>query len=287
MQQENNVVPMRNGLVEAKHSNHFSIEFFDFKGTNIRVIEKDGEPWFFGKEICDLLEIGHTATAYSRLDEDEKSNVVLNNVQGTPINYTIINESGLYSLIMGSRKSEAKPFRKWVTSEVLPSIRKTGSYSVPQSQPQMDINQITIAITSTVLPIVSDLIKQTIAPIQSQIEVLSKNMMWMQTTLTRYIDMDVTNRLTIDHNNKKIIDLTTKLAEDNQSGYVTLYDYMKSHKYSFKQGNILAHVGNFITEEMLSNGYGEPHKHPKTRTRMFPIKLLSEFFKTNQNLIKT
>lgn len=287
MQNENNVVPMRNGLTEAKKPKPISLEIFNFNNLNIRVIEKDGEPWFFGKDVCTALDVKNTGDCYKRLEEDEKAVIDLIDDQGTPIQNTIINEFGLYALVLSSRKPETKPFKRWVTHEVLPSIRKTGSYSVAPTQPPIDLNQLTIAITNTVLPIVSELIKQTISPIQGQIEVLSKNMMWMQTTLTKYIDRDETNRLTIDHNHKKIIDLTIKLAEDNQSGYVTLYDYMKSHKYSFKQGNILAHVGNFITEEMIVNGYGEPHKHPKTRTRMFPIKMLNDFFNANPNLIKT
>ncbi|WMW65698.1 BRO family protein [Nitratidesulfovibrio liaohensis] len=99
---------------------------------NLRVIMKDDEPWFVAKDVCDALELV-VSNSVRYLDDDEK--ITLSNKQGNPRagiphNYTIINESGLYSLILRSRKPEAKAFKKWVTAEVLPSIRKTGGYIV-------------------------------------------------------------------------------------------------------------------------------------------------------------
>ena len=100
---------------------------FSFEGFAVRTIQIDGEPWFVAADVCDSLTVATEQTR--RLDEDEKG---LRTVQtlGGPQDMLIINESGLYSLILTSRKPEAKRFKKWVTSEVLPSIRKTGSYSV-------------------------------------------------------------------------------------------------------------------------------------------------------------
>ncbi len=95
----------------------------------IRVIEKNGDIWFVAKEICDVLELGNSRQAVTRLDEEEKD-VISNDTLGGKQEMAIINESGLYSLVLTSRKPEAKAFKKWVTSEVLPSIRKKGSYSV-------------------------------------------------------------------------------------------------------------------------------------------------------------
>ena len=95
---------------------------------------KDGEPWWLAADVCSVLDLGNVGQAINRLDADEKSDIISND--GTPGNPTkaIINESGLYSLILGSRKPEAKAFKKWVTSEVLPQIRKTGSYGVASIQ---------------------------------------------------------------------------------------------------------------------------------------------------------
>ena len=93
----------------------------------MRVITMDNEPWFVAKDVCDILELNNVSQALSRLDEDEKNTIILNDGIGNP-NKLAVNESGLYSLIMSSRKPEAKRFKKWVTSEVLPAIRKTGNY---------------------------------------------------------------------------------------------------------------------------------------------------------------
>lgn len=92
----------------------------------IRAIEKDGAPWFVAADVCRALEIANTTDALSRLDEDEKYRLNL----GLPGGVTwCVNEPGLYALVLGSRKPEAKAFKRWITHEVLPSIRKTGSYT--------------------------------------------------------------------------------------------------------------------------------------------------------------
>lgn len=101
---------------------------FNFDGASITVIADDnGEPWFVAKEVATILGYSDAEAMTRRLDEDEKQNRQI--VGFGPRGVSTINESGLYSSILGSQKTEAKPFKKWVTSEVLPSIRKTGSYS--------------------------------------------------------------------------------------------------------------------------------------------------------------
>ncbi|KVN28955.1 hypothetical protein WJ63_11485 [Burkholderia pyrrocinia] len=97
---------------------------------NLRVVEIDGESWFVAKDVCAALSIGDPSMAMARLEADEKAQFNLGNSaggRGNP-NVNIVSESGLYALILRSRKPEAKAFRKWVTSEVLPSIRKHGMY---------------------------------------------------------------------------------------------------------------------------------------------------------------
>ena len=97
----------------------------------VRAVMRDGEPWFVAKDVCECLELSNAAQALSYLDEDEKSiitNDTLNDSSGLRKDSRIIPESGLYSLILRSRKPEAKEFKRWVTREVLPSIRKTGQY---------------------------------------------------------------------------------------------------------------------------------------------------------------
>lgn len=101
-----------------------------FNTITVRSLERDGQIWFVAADVCKALEINNPSQALTRLDSDEKTTLTNNEGragQGAQ-NYNIINESGLYSLILRSRKTEAKQFKKWVTSEVLPSIRKTGGY---------------------------------------------------------------------------------------------------------------------------------------------------------------
>ena len=95
----------------------------------IRAMQRDNEAWFVAADICKALDIGNPSQAVSRLDEDEKTTLISN--EGRQMN--IISESGLYSLVLSSRKKEAKAFKRWVTHEVLPSIRKTGGYNSQQS----------------------------------------------------------------------------------------------------------------------------------------------------------
>ena len=105
-----------------------NLKIFNYNQNEVRTFEIDGEPWFVLKDVCVVLEIENPRNVAARLDEDEKNTVHLaDGIRGNP-NVTVINESGLYNVILRSDKPEAKPFRKWVTSEVLPTIRKTGGY---------------------------------------------------------------------------------------------------------------------------------------------------------------
>ena len=105
---------------------------FNESDQNIRVEVINNEPWFVAKDVCDALGIENNRNATARLDEDERGTSIVRTPSGEQT-MTTVNESGLYNLIFQSRKPEAKKFRKWVTSEVLPSIRKTGRYEVGAS----------------------------------------------------------------------------------------------------------------------------------------------------------
>ena len=96
----------------------------------IRVLKKDGEPWFVAADVCRALEIGNPTDTIKRLDEDEKARLNLG-LSGGDTN--IVNEPGLYALVLGSRKPEAKAFKRWITHEVIPSIRRHGAYMTPEA----------------------------------------------------------------------------------------------------------------------------------------------------------
>lgn len=93
----------------------------------IRAIEQNGEPWFVATDVCRALELGNSRQAMTRLDDDEKG-VISTDTLGGEQKVSIVNEPGLYSLVLGSRKPEAKIFKRWITHEVIPSIRRNGGY---------------------------------------------------------------------------------------------------------------------------------------------------------------
>lgn len=104
---------------------------------SVRVVDKNGEPWFVGKDVAEILGYVETAKAIRTHVEPEDKGVSEMDTPGGKQNLTIINESGLYSLIIGSKLPEAKKFKRWVTSEVLPSIRKTGKYSAHKERDEV------------------------------------------------------------------------------------------------------------------------------------------------------
>lgn len=121
---------------------------------SVRTINKDGEPWFIGKDIALILGYCNPRDALSKhVDDEDKANVAIHDGSQNR-NMTIINESGLYSLVLSSKMPEAKKFKRWVTSEVLPAIRKTGSYGGAANPEEI--------ISKTVTAVVSEVIKQII-----------------------------------------------------------------------------------------------------------------------------
>ncbi len=113
---------------------------FNFEGANVRAIkDENNESWFLAKDVAAILGYNDTEAMTRRLDSDEVQNLQIVGFGNRGVN--IINESGLHSSILGSAKPEAKKFKKWVTSEVLPSIRKTGGYSVQPAR-QLTANEI-------------------------------------------------------------------------------------------------------------------------------------------------
>ncbi|MCY9434194.1 phage antirepressor [Bacillus haynesii] len=101
---------------------------FNYQDQQVRTVVKDNEPWFVAKDVCNVLNHSNHKVAVSRLDEDEVSKVYLTDSLGRNQKTTVVNEAGLYSLILTSNKPEAKQFKRWITHEVIPTIRKTGGY---------------------------------------------------------------------------------------------------------------------------------------------------------------
>ena len=113
------------------------IQIFNYNSVEVRTIQNDGEPWFVLRDVCNVLGLGTPARVAERLDPDEVSQTHITDSMGRQQETTIINEAGLYNVILRSDKPEAKPFRKWVTSEVLPTIRRHGLYATPDTVEKM------------------------------------------------------------------------------------------------------------------------------------------------------
>lgn len=104
------------------------LQVFKYSGKQVRTLLKDNQPWWVLKDVCDILQLTTPTRVAERLEDDEVSLTHIADNLGRKQETLIINESGLYNVILRSDKPEAKPFRKWVTGEVLPTIRKTGGY---------------------------------------------------------------------------------------------------------------------------------------------------------------
>lgn len=125
----------RSFLLHRKESIMLKVTIFKYAENKlVRTMELGGDPWFVLRDVCEVLSLSTPAKVAERLDMDEVSQAHITDSMGRPQETTIINESGLYNVILRSDKPEAKPFRKWVTAAVLPSIRKNGGYIAGQEE---------------------------------------------------------------------------------------------------------------------------------------------------------
>lgn len=114
-----------------------TIQCFSFDDEPVRVMDREGQPWFVAVDVCRVLGIANSRDAVSDLDDDEKG-VAITDTLGGAQKAQVISESGLYALIFKSRKPNARVFRKWVTAEVLPALRQTGRYEVAEAMRQTE-----------------------------------------------------------------------------------------------------------------------------------------------------
>ncbi len=136
-----------------------AMQVFNYEGNKVRTVMKDGEPWWVLRDACQALGIAKHRDMAARLDADERASTKMDTPGGAQ-NITIINESGLYHLIFHSNKPDANRFRRWVTHEVLPAIRKTGSYGQPD---------LTAIIMQTATAVCAEMVKQLTPLFQSLI----------------------------------------------------------------------------------------------------------------------
>ena len=107
------------------------LQVFSYEGNEVRTVQRDGEPWWVLKDVCAILDLGSPHKVAERLDEDERNQIPLTDRLGRLQDTAVVSESGLYNVILRSDKPEAKKFKRWVTHEVLPTIRRHGAYVTP------------------------------------------------------------------------------------------------------------------------------------------------------------
>lgn len=189
-----------------------SLTPFEYRGEALRTVVIDDEPWFVAADVCTMLDHSNPSAAVAGLDDDEKG---LRNVEtpGGVQALVCVNEPGLYSLIIRSRKPEAKAFKRWVTHEVLPSIRKTGGYGVPTG---LTFEEMTARV---------------ITELQSRIDAAQEQAKALEAPAGAW------NDLSKAEGDYTVSDAAKILARaDISTGPRKLYDWLQAHGWVFRRG---------------------------------------------------
>lgn len=199
------------------------IQTFNFNNATLRTMtDKNGDPWFVAKDVCDILGLENSRKATADLDSDEKNTVTISDgIPGNP-NKTIISEPGLYKLIMRSRKPEAKEFQRWVTHEVLPSIRRTGGY-IPAGDADNDEDIMARAVL---------IAQKTIERKNQQLKAKDAQIRELKSKAQALDDFtDVEDKLLIRDAAKILSNAGTPISEKQ------LREWMKANDWIYKTGN--------------------------------------------------
>ena len=196
-------------------------QLFNFNGQQVRTVTINDEPYFVGKDVATILGYSNTRDALSHHVDDEDKGVAKLDTLGGRQNQTIINESGLYSLILGSKLPTAKEFKHWVTSEVLPSIRKHGAYMTPQTIEKALLNPDTIINLATQLKKEQEQRKQ----LQEENEQMKPKALFADAVSTS--------------NSSILIGQLAKILKQNgvEIGQNRLFKWMRTHGFLGKRGD--------------------------------------------------
>ncbi|WP_137743831.1 phage antirepressor [Robertmurraya siralis] len=229
------------------------LKIFNFKRSEVRTVLRDGEPWFVAKDVCRVLEIEKHRDAVSRLDEDERESVLVDTLGGSQ-QVTAINEPGLYSLVLRSRKPEAKEFKRWITHEVIPTIRKTGGY-VEQNR--------AIDFVNSWLPLIDDTSKLAIASaLEQNRELLIQNKELTKTLENQKPKVVLAEAIEVSSNSILVKDLAAILKQKGvDMGQNRLFIWLRENGYLCKKkGNMF----NKPTQRSLNLGLFEVKEHVHT-----------------------
>nr|UWG88153.1 MAG: antirepressor protein KilAC domain [Bacteriophage sp.] len=221
------------------------IQTFNFNALTLRTMtDENGDPWFVAKDVCDILEISNNRDAISQLDRDEKNTVVISDgIPGNP-NKTIISEPGLYKLIMRSRKPEAREFQRWVTHEVLPSIRKHGIYAT-----ETTIDQI-LADPDFGIRLLTDLKEERAKRIEAENQV--KELEPKAKALDDFTN--VPDALLIREAAKLLSNAGTPIGEKELREWLSQHGWMYKHAGTWWAASARVKAGHLVLVESRSHG---------------------------------
>lgn len=221
------------------------IRTFNFNDMSLRTLtDENGGPWFVAKDACDVLGLNNVSQALTRLDDDEKSSIILNDgTPGTP-NKAIVSESGLYSLILASRKPEAHEFKRWVTHEVLPSIRKHGIYAT-----ETTIDQI-LANPDFGIRLLTDLKEERAKRIEAENHV--KELEPKAKALDDFTN--VPNALLVRDAAKLLSNAGTPIGEKELREWLSSHDWIYRHAGAWSAASERVKAGHLVMVESRSHG---------------------------------
>lgn len=210
-----------------------------FKNTEfgeIRTTQINGEPWFVAADVCKALDIARTSDAVSRLDEDEKGTVSTDTLGGKQ-NLLAINESGLYSLVLGSRKPEARQFKRWITHDVIPTIRKTGGYVADEN-----------TFLNTYLPYADEQTRELFGATLKTIRSLNSK---IESDKPKVLFADA---VSASHTSILVGDLAKILKQNGiETGQKRLFEWLRENDYLMKKGTSY----NMPTQRAMEKGLFE------------------------------
>lgn len=246
-----------------------NLQTWNYESSEVRTIQKNGEPWWVLADVCKVLDLSNPSKVADRLEPDEKANFELG-LRGGATN--CINESGLYAVILRSDKPQAKPFRKWVTNEVLPSIRKHGAYMTDQTLERALTSPDFLIELATQLKAEQAQRKQ----LETTVAVQNQQIAELQPKASYY---DVVL------NCKDLISIG-KIAKDYGWSAQKLNEYLHKHGVQYKQGKTwllyqkYAGMGYTSTKTHTYHGddgmehAAEPHTYWTQKGRLFIYDLL-------------
>ena len=248
------------------------LQIFNFEELSVRTMNIDGEPYFVGKDVAEILGYKKTANAINKRVDDEDKGVTKLGTPGGVQDVTIINESGLYSLIFSSKLESAKRFKRWVTSEVLPQLRRTGTYSINPTIQELANN-----------PELIKMLVEQIARLNDSTTNQSKDLDYLKQAVTgEYVTPQdiVAIKYAITNKAEKFVEgLGVQLSLDDVMT-VDVYELAKENKRQEQQKNY--HIGKaksrllVLTKKHLGMKGNAPNNHIKRKDVDLAIQFIKD-----------